>query len=380
MFWLIAFFALYYTLIGVVMLISILRLRRAYPVENEKLPFVSVMVAARNEEEHVHACLESLLHQSYPQHLYEVIIINDRSTDRTAEIITSFSKCYPNLIDIHIDQESLPGLTGKQRALTAAYDRCRGEIILNTDADCVVPQSWIRQIVSQFHPDTGLVIGISVCHAPNDQVSFFTKLQSLDLLHLLAYAAGAAGWHRTTSCIGNNMAYRRQAVDEIGGLIALPDSVTEDAVLAQAIEHQTDWNVDAALHPDAVIVTQSARNLREFYRQRKRWLVGGLRTRRVEILLLQGLFVFHLLLAALPLLGLLWSQTWWLSGALALLVKLAVDSAVCYTMCRCLERMDLFKWMLPYELFLLIYSVIIGLGALLTRQIIWKGQRFTARR
>lgn len=374
--WLIGGFVAYYLLIAFGVFVGILRTRGPHNEEPSELSFVSVVMAAKDEEATIQACLESLLHQDYPSGRYEVIAINDRSSDRTGEIIDMLARQYPHLMAIHMSDEILPGLTGKQRALVHTYDKCRGEFVLNTDADCVAPASWLRGMVAHFHADTGMVLGIPVCHAKHERAKLFTKLQSLDMVHLLGYAIGAAAWNRTTTCIGNNMAYRRRAVDELGGLVALPDSVTEDAVLAQAMEYQTNWKVDAALAPDTVIRTHAAEDLRRFYRQRKRWLVGGMRAYRSEVFLLNLLYAFHVLLVALPFLALFGSPEWWTLGVIALALKLTADTVICYTMCRRVNRLDLLRYLLPYEFFLIAYSVVVGTGAFLTRRVVWKGQRY----
>jgi glycosyltransferase involved in cell wall biosynthesis len=107
------------------------------------LPFVSVIVPAKDEESNIANCINSILCSNYPAGLFELIIVNDRSTDKTPDIINSIaqqSKIPVRLCNILSDTNH-PNLKGKPRAIKVGIDNANGEIIMMTDADCIVNNS-----------------------------------------------------------------------------------------------------------------------------------------------------------------------------------------------------------------------------------------------
>ena len=112
----------------------ILRKRKYQPVPDDKLPFISVLVPARNEEMNITGILTSLLKQNYPA--YEVIVLNDSSTDNTSALINEVQKEYPQLKVIN-GKPLEEGWTGKCFACKQLFEASTGEYILFTDADTV---------------------------------------------------------------------------------------------------------------------------------------------------------------------------------------------------------------------------------------------------
>ena len=116
--------------------VNMIYLVKVVPVEDESVdyPYLSVCIPARNEERDIKACVESLLHQDYPE--FEVIVVDDNSTDETAEIVCSMKAQYPNLVFVPGKQLE-PDWFGKPYALYQAYKKSRGKYLLFTDADLI---------------------------------------------------------------------------------------------------------------------------------------------------------------------------------------------------------------------------------------------------
>jgi len=364
----------YYAIIAFSILIGTWRVKLSKGKSN--YPFVSVLVPAKDEEENIGECLTSLVKQDYPKDRYEIVAVNDRSTDNTYEIIKGFDEQYPNVICLNI--ETLPeGMVGKQNAVKQGLEICNGELILNTDADCILPPSWISKLADSFDEQTGFVVGMVTTVDRGQRSSLFCKLQALDLVYLMNFAIGCIGWSKPTSCIGNNIAYRKQVLDDIGGYESLGYTMTEDAALIQAVNKKTNWKVNVALHEDAVITTKPVKKLKPFYRQRSRWILGGRDTQTKTIFFLQFALWFNLALLAL------FPVSFFINAARlpiivfgAFIAKLLIDSILCFSLAKRIKRLDLLKWMLPYEGFLIFYSVLIGFGTLFARKVTWKGQTY----
>ncbi len=114
-------------------------LRKLKSYEAWGTPRVSVLICARNEESNIIACLDSIFSQNYPENLFEVLIANDRSTDETLSVLNSYKEKHPRLTIISI-KEVLPHISPKKNAMTKLISSAKGEIILTTDADCIVPE------------------------------------------------------------------------------------------------------------------------------------------------------------------------------------------------------------------------------------------------
>ncbi|CAG0975906.1 partial Beta-monoglucosyldiacylglycerol synthase, partial [Anaerolineae bacterium] len=148
-------------------------------------PFVSVVVAARNEEHNIGRCLESMSRLTWPRDQLEVIIVNDRSEDATPAIVREYAARFPFIALL----SAAPGtghLAGKTNAVTQGIDASKGEIIMMTDADCAVPPSWIEETVKYYTADgIGLVPGFTAIRARN----LFEAIQTIDWFALFTVAS-----------------------------------------------------------------------------------------------------------------------------------------------------------------------------------------------
>lgn len=369
---------------AIVIIIFIGTLRVKPPCGRKEKPFISVLVPARNEEANIGNCLASLAKQDYPKDKYEIVVVNDRSTDNTYEIIKKFQEQAqkssegndePPLSVVLVNIENLPaGMVGKQNAVKQGLAVCKGDIILNTDADCIAPPSWISKMVDSFDEQTGFVAGIVLNFGKGKKAPLLAKLQSLDLIYLMNFAIGCLGWGKPISCIGNNIAYRKQALEDIGGYESLGYTMTEDAALIQAVSEKTKWNIKIALHKDALIITKPVETLKDFYRQRARWILGGRDTKVKSMIFLQLALWFNLSLLVLFPFSILISSRLLVVLSCSVLTKLLLDSLLCFSLSRKVGRLELLKWILPYEAFLIFYSVLIGFGTMFAGKVNWKGQ------
>ncbi len=380
-----SFLALCYALISVLMIIGVSRLRKAiaknidFGTNSEarlagELPFVSILVSARNEEECIASCLESLLRQQYPSDKYEIVVVNDRSTDKTPTIVKRFQKKHRIIKHINIDSNP-SGLTGKQNALNEGLKLCAGEIILNTDADCIVGPLWTRRTVSHFTPQIDLTIGFCTTYSLDGSASLFSDLQFLDMLFLVDSAAGAIGVNVPVSGLGRNLAYRKTVLDDTG-YREMGYTITEDAALIQAVAKNTHHGIGVVYDRDAAVLTSSEKNMKQFLSQRIRWIRGGQATRSWTQIPLYAIFLFHLCLAIFfPLMFFVRSLvTFTLSFAL---IKVVLDFIRCWRVCQEFKRTDLLRLFMLYEVFMVFYSILTGFGSFFVRVVRWKGESYT---
>jgi poly-beta-1,6-N-acetyl-D-glucosamine synthase len=180
--------------------------------QNAALQGISIIVAARNEEENIPTLLALLSKQNYPSDRYEVIISSDRSEDDTEKSVSEFALNHDNfrILSINLDQDG-----GKKRALASGIDAARFELLAFTDADCLPHQNWLQEINSHFCEDIDFIAGYSPLVPDKDNL--IAKLKNLERISIFAVSAGSIGWNYGLTCVARNMAYRKTLYNRVDG-------------------------------------------------------------------------------------------------------------------------------------------------------------------
>ena len=334
-------------------------------VEENNLPDVSVIVAARNEEENILRCLKSLDKLEYPEDKLQIILVDDRSNDNTGNIIDNFILEKPKFTKI-VTKKEIGRLKGKTNALANAIEIATGEIILTTDADCVMVPTWVKTTVSYYEDDVAMVNGFTTQTANSN----FSGMQALDFIYLLIVAAGTINLKTPISCIGNNMSYRKKAYNEVGGYENLPFSVTEDFNLLKAINKLKKYKIIYPLNKEALVTSTACKDLKSLYHQKKRWSVGGLKAPW------QGyvIFIFGYLTNILMLLTPFFISKVWLY---LVLFKLATDFFLLFPAYKQLGLVKDLKYFVAFEIYYLIYVTLLPLIVFTTgKKVHWKGREY----
>jgi 1,2-diacylglycerol 3-beta-glucosyltransferase len=337
-------------------------------------PPVSVIIAIRNEAPHLEACLHSLAALDYSAEKLEIILIDDASSDGSDKLLQRFCTEHPRMRTIRLNhtEKELPGKAG---AIYAGIKECHGEIIFVTDADCRVPSGWIRYLLEAFNDQVGLVGGFTLLQplkVEEGGKSRFAAVQALDWLFLLGIAAAAIRLGKPVSWMGNNMAFRRSAYDEVGGYPALGHSLIEDFALLNAISRKTRWKVHITAAKEAAVISLPVENLVALYNQRRRWALGIQQVRPFGKLLMITSFVSHFGATV----GLFCCIK---AGLAAMMLLMAGDFMFCRKMTRETQSKSLLRQFLAFEAFYFAYSLALPLLMILDRRIRWKGQSFPAR-
>ncbi len=232
---------------------------------NSDQPFVSVIVAARNEENFIAKCVERLLEQDYPHNQFEVIVVDDRSFDKTAERVLEFSDPRIRLIQI---ADKPAEASGKKYALERGVQSSRGEILLFTDADCLVKPTWISAMIRYFSKETGFVVGYSEVQASG----FFERWQKHDFMSMMAAAMGGINMGFAFAASGQNLAYRRSAFDKAGGFRSIMHRISgDDVLMLQLVRMRTHYKIVFAGDTRAFNTTKPETSFKNFIHQRSRW-------------------------------------------------------------------------------------------------------------
>ncbi|MGE5315964.1 MAG: glycosyltransferase [Acidobacteriota bacterium] len=354
-----------YFLQGIILIVGLARTRG--PVDPAYEPSVTIVVAARNEEHTIGTCLDSLSAIDYPKNMLEVIVVNDQSSDRTSSIVEDYARRFP-FIHLVQAEPSSGALRGKANALAQGIDHAHGEIVMMTDADCTAHPLWVRNTVRHFSKDTGIVAGFTLL----DVQDAFSGMQSLDLAYILGIGAAAIGLKMPMSCIGNNFSFRRTAYNEVGGYRGIPFSVTEDFALFKAIVRSGRWRYRFPMGSETLITSRACERWIDLYRQKRRWAVGGKEIQSQGIFLFIIGFTIHVAIAA----QLLWpSLMQWSVFAAGIAVKGATDFMFLYAVLRRLGRRARIGHFLLFELYFLLYVVLLPFIVFLGGKVVWKERK-----
>lgn len=359
----------------------------AEAVPDDNLPFVSVIVPARDEANVIGPCLDSIFAGDYLEDRFEVIVVDDCSRDATPEIVrekmailnraavpagfAEDDEAEQRLRLVQIADNRKRARAHKKRAIERGIAEARGAIICTTDADCLVPPGWLRALVARFDDESALVSGPVLYPTGNPAAD----VAALEFLGLVAVGAGAIGIGRPNLCNGANVAYRKDVFESLGGFSGI-DHLTsgDDELLMQKIAYTTDWRVRFCADRAAAVLTEAPDSPRTFFEQRRRWASKGAHYPHPALVaMIVAIYTFYVALlgglVALPFVPALAPA---LAAGFAL--KALPEAALLGAACRHFGRGRLMAYFLPAQLLHLPYIVAMGAaGALGGYE--WKGRR-----
>lgn len=243
---------------------------------------VSIIVAARNEEKNIAQTLDALIAQKYPKALTEIIIIDDHSTDKTAEVVKRYADRNIKLIELKL-KEALNSY--KKKAIQTAITSCSGTLIITTDADCTMGADWLNTIVSLYEEKGYKMISSPVAY--HHEINFFEQLQSLEFLYLIGLGASTIGNKQPSTCNGANLAYEKETFYEVGGFTGIDDLASgDDELLLHKIALKYPDKIGFLKNREAIVYTQAKETLSAFIQQRKRWASKSTRYKNKGIIVL----------------------------------------------------------------------------------------------
>lgn len=235
--------------------------------------FISVIIAARNEEKNIQSLLQSLHNQQYPKELYEVIVIDDHSTDGTWALLQElrFEQLQLKSIQLKEFVDNTSTIASyKKKSIETGINAATGKLIVTTDADCRFTPLWLQTIASFYEANEAKFIAAPVTFY--NQASLLSVFQTLDFLTLQGITAASVYKRFHSMCNGANLAYERSAFYEVGGFNNI-DAIAsgDDMLLMHKIFRQYPNQVFYLKNRLAIVTTEPAANWKQFFHQRIRW-------------------------------------------------------------------------------------------------------------
>lgn len=237
-------------------------------IKNETYkPFVSIMIPAHNEESVIEHTINTVLNLDYPN--FEIIAIDDRSTDNTASVLKDIEKKYPDKIIAFIRPKN--AFPGKSAVLNDALKYAKGEAILVFDADATMAPDFLTNLVYELEPkDVGAVQARKVVR--NKNVNILTRCQNNEMTMDTHFQVSRDSVKGAVELRGNGELIKRAALDDIGGWNNY--TITDDLDMSTRL-HIKGW--DVRFCPDTIVYEEGIMYLFPLYRQRRRWLEGTIR-------------------------------------------------------------------------------------------------------
>ena len=335
---------------------------------------VSVIIPARNEQLHILNCLDDLRKQEYPSGLTEVILVDDGSTDDTADSTKKFAERNPSFPFTILKLNPEDGSSGgKKRAISYAVSRSSGDLILTTDADIRMGSLWISGMVSFYEKHRPEMILGPVAYA--DGPGLFSKMQVCEFMGMMAATDGTAALRRPLMCNGANLAYTRDAFEQVRGFTGNMDVPSgDDMFLMMKIRKKFGKNaVMFNRSAETVVLTEPNRNLGEFLHQRLRWVSKNRSIRNPLVLLVAVITYLFNAILLLGMAGCFFYSRLWILFVILFAGKLAVEFPVMRKYAVFLGKTDILRIVPLVQFVNIFYVTIVGLlGNFLSSE--WKGR------
>jgi cellulose synthase/poly-beta-1,6-N-acetylglucosamine synthase-like glycosyltransferase len=328
---------------------------------------ISVIIPARNEESNIGALLMALQQQTYSETLTEIIVIDDHSEDRTAEIVRQ----YKNVKLLQVKEDAINSY--KKKAIETGIQAASGELIVATDADCLPPKEWL-QTIAAFKEETGalFIAAPVVIRCDSSLVQIF---QALDFMVLQGITGAVVYKNKLSMCNGANLGYERKVFNEVNGFMGVDHIASgDDMLLMHKIWGKYPGRVHYLKSKQAIVETQPVKTWKDFFKQRIRWASKARQyndKRILPVLILVYLlnFSFLVLLAA----G-FWDYHYWIVVLILWFAKTIVELPFFISLSVFFNKSWAVKWFVLFQPLHIFYTVLSGLFGQFGKYE-WKGRK-----
>jgi len=241
------------------------------PASFQSVTTISIIIPARNEANNIKACIDSILAQKYPRPLFEIIVIDDHSTDGTFDIVNSYAKenvHYLRLAD-HLQKNEL--ITAyKKKALSIGIAQSKGALIITTDADCITPINWLQHIAALYERDKPVMIVAPVDFICNNTV--VETFQSIDFMSMQGITAAAQALGLGNMSNGANLAFSKDAFNGVNGYEGIDHLASgDDYLLMMKLQKKYPGGIAYLKSKHVIVKTKPQPDWKGFFQQRIRW-------------------------------------------------------------------------------------------------------------
>ena len=243
-----------------------------HPAANNAPTHFTIVIPARNEAANIKACVDSILAQDYPTEFFEVIVIDDFSEDTTPDIVKEMGLSHSNihLLSLADYFKSDEMNSFKKKAIEKAVGHAKGNWIVTTDADCIIPKHWLSLYNAYILKNNPVFVAAPVMFIKESGV--LNEFQVLDFLALQGITAAAVGAGKHSMSNGANLAFEKSACIAVGGYQGVDQIASgDDMFLMHKMKVTLSNRIGYLFHPGAIVLTKTMSNWKDFIMQRIRW-------------------------------------------------------------------------------------------------------------
>lgn len=322
---------------------------------------ISVIIPARNEAENIGLLLTSLADQSYPANLFEIIVVNDHSTDATEGVVKGF----PSVKLLNLEGAEVNAQ--KKKAIETGIAHASGELIVTTDADCIVPRQWLQMIAACKESTGAVFIAAPVVFTQSHTKKgigfhFLNVFQELDFMILQGITGASVYRNFHSMCNGANLGYDKKVFSEVDGFKGIDHIASgDDMMLMHKINQHNPGKVQYLKSKEAIVQTKPMQTWKEFFHQRIRWASKAIyyEDKRI-IFVLWMVYLFNLSFLVLLFIAIIQPQFWiWVGGFW--LLKTLVELPFCISIASFFNRQRLSWYLFFLQPVHILYTIISGL-------------------
>ncbi len=336
----------------------------------------SIIVPTRNESQNIKNLLTDLINQTYPAHLFEIIVVDDFSEDNTIEIVKQIQS--PNIKIISLKEDlgqPASSVSSKKYAIACSIPSAANEWIVTTDADCRIGTNWLNTIAAFIErKNPNMICGpVSLM----DKEGLLNRFQIVDIAAMTGITGASLANHFANMCNGANLIYRKEIFEEVGGYDGNEKQPSgDDMFLMHKISKKFPGTVHFLKSKEAIVRTYPQPDFKSFREQRIRWLSKSAKYTDLWVtlhLVVAYLFNFFILVAGF--IGLFFDTHFLLLFLLMLFIKLALEFPFVYKVMEFLGQARLIIWYLPVQILHVVYVVVFGIMGIFS-SFKWKGRNF----
>ncbi len=335
---------------------------------------ISIIIPARNEADRIGDCITSILKQNYPAALLEVVVVDDHSEDNTVQVVNGFGKKQVRCISLSDWLNGKEGVVAyKKEAIAAGIANSSGQLVVTTDADCIMGTNWLRQIAGRYEVYQPVMIVAPVDYSPTK--SFLDVFQSLDFMSMQGITGATHELKMGNMCNGANLAFARTAYEAIGGYKDIDHLASgDDYLLMMKMQKEYPGRVDYLKSQEAIVYTPPQPDLKSFLQQRIRWASkSGKYDDKIMTLVLSFVYLFNLSMLVLAIASFFNYTAILLSGAM-LLIKIISEMIYLFPVARFFSKVKqllYFPFLQPFHIAYIVFAGLMGLIGVYR----WKGRK-----
>ncbi len=334
-------------------------------------PFVSIIIVVRNEEKNIIKLLQTIDNQTYTKENFEVIIVNDCSTDNTVSLIETYKKQSAlSILILELPESNEKGR--KKIAITKAITMATGSLIMATDGDCILPKLWVETFVRYYLTTNCKFISGPVTFSTN---TFFDKLQIVEFASLIGTGAACIQIKAPNMCNGANLAFEKEAFWAVNGYHGYENQTSgDDEFLMHKIQQKFKTGIGFLKDKNAIVITEAQASINLFFNQRKRWASKWNQYVSIRNTLL-AVFIFSVNLAVLTTMAFIFISKAPTFLVILLLVKIITEGVFIGVILAFLGQNNKIKYIPIVQVIYPFYIISTAFGTL-SKSYFWKGRKY----